>query len=429
LRLPFRIPRPRIPRERPPLLAVVLLVLVAAGVAFGVSRLRDNGSGETRTVRLLPPQAGGRGEKPQSRRSFLERLIPPPNEKVVKGPGVPRSLADLVNRLPLERKVAQLILAGFRGQDLTAPIYEELRRIDLGGVVIEGRNYQNPTQLAALAGETGVVAKQAGHVPPLVFAPQEGGEFSDFPDLPPTLPLSQLPNAAEGGKEAFQSGQSLRALGIHGVLGPVVDVGTETGEDAIGPRAFSDDPAAVARFARAALAGYARAGVIATPKHFPGLGSASIPTDQGPSTVGLSLQELEKRDLVPFNTAIRAGAPAILLSHALYAPNYSNPGSLSPAIVTQLLRRQLHFRGIAITDDLAAPAITADWTVPDAATAAIRAGADMVWISGTRADQEATQLALVNAVRRGEISVGRLNEALLRVLSAKQRYGLIQGGG
>lgn len=408
---------------------MVLLVLVAGAVAFGVSRLRDGGSGETRTVGLQPPQASGRGDKPLSRHSFLERLIPPPGEKVVKGPGVPRSLADLVNGLPLNRKVAQLILAGFRGQDLTAPIYAELRRLDLGGVVIEGRNYQNAGQLAALAGETGVVARQAGNVPPFVFAPQEGGQFSDFPDLPPGRALSDLKTAAEGGQDAFESGRTLRSLGVHGVLGPVIDVGTETGQDAIGPRAFSDDPAAVARFARAALRGYARAGVLAVPKHFPGLGGASIPTDQGPASVGLSLEELERRDLVPFAEAVRAGAPGLMLSHALYAPNYSSPGSLTPAIAGGLLRRQLRFKGIAITDDLASPAISADWTVPDAAIQAIRSGADMVWISGTRAEQEAAHLALVNAVRRGEISLARLNEALLRVLSAKQRFGLIRQAG
>jgi beta-N-acetylhexosaminidase len=115
------------------------------------------------------------------------------------------------------------------------------------------------------------------------------------------------------------------------------------------------------------------------------------------------------------------------LSHALYAPNYSTPGSLSPAIATELLRRRLGFKGVAITDDLASPAITADRTIPDAALSAIRAGADMVWISGSRSEQEAAQLAIVNAVRRGELSLARLNEALLRVLSAKRRYGLIQG--
>ena len=414
----FHLPTP------PPLLSVLVVVVAGAAIAWAISELRDD-TGETRTLGTLPPQAGGRGVAPLARRSFLQTLIPPPTQRVVRGPGVPRSLADLVNGLPLERKVAQLILAGFRGEDLTAPIYEELRRLDLGGVVIEARNYQNPGQLAAMAGEVRVIAENEGHVPPLVVAPQEGGEFSDFPDLPPAKSLSELDSSAEGAEQARASAQSLKALGINGVLGPVVDVGLEEG-GAVGPRAFSDDPSAVARFAGAATRAYLAEDVIPMPKHFPGLGAASIPTDEGPATVGLSLEELEERDLVPFAAAVKAGAPALVLSHALYARDYSIPGSLSPAIATKLLRERLGFRGVAVTDDLAAPAITAVSTIPDAAIDAIRAGADMVWISGTRGDQEAAQLALLNAVRRGEISQARLNQALVRILTLKRQFGLIR---
>jgi beta-N-acetylhexosaminidase len=167
--------------------------------------------------------------------------------------------------------------------------------------------------------------------------------------------------------------------------------------------------------------------VFAAAKHFPGAGSASQSTEEGPATVGLRLRDLRRRDLVPFRAAFESGAPAVVLSHALYlVDDFTVPGSLSRRVATGLLRRELGFRGVAITDDLADPAITASSSVPDAAVRALKAGADMLYISGPTGDQQAAHVAVLRAVRRKEISRRRLNEALFRILIAKRRYGLIR---
>ncbi len=223
---------------------------------------------------------------------------------------------------------------------------------------------------------------------------------------------------------ARETATTLRALGINGLLGPVVDVGSEEGP--LGPEAYSDDPSEVGGFARATIVAYRSGRVFSAAKHFPGLGAASQPTDEGPASVGLTIGQLKRRDLVPFRAAIAAGAPAVMLSHALYAPDYVTPGSLSKAVATDLLRNELHFRGVAITDDLESPAITAVSSVPDAAIDAVKAGADMVFISGPVEDQLAAYVALLNAVRRGEVKRSRLDQAVLRVLTAKRAYGLLR---
>jgi beta-N-acetylhexosaminidase len=258
------------------------------------------------------------------------------------------------------------------------------------------------------------------------MASQQGGDFNAFPDLPPRSEPGELRSAAQGGAEAAESAAALRPLGVRGVFAPSLNVAT--GDDPVlGPLSFSDDPRAVARYARAAVSAYRRGGVLAAATHFPGLGSASQDTEQGPAQVGLSEEELRRRDMVPFRAAIRAGLQAVVLSHALYAiDDFTLPGSLSKRVIGELLRGELRFRGLAITDDLADPPITSVASVPDAAVEAIKAGADMVHISGPASDQQAAYVALLRAVQRDEIPRRRLDEAVGRVLVAKQSLGLIR---
>ena len=406
----------------PRALGILAAVLVIAATAIGVFAL---GGGEDEGEAL--PEAGSRAQG-ERRTSFLARVIPPAPEstEAPAGEGVPRSVAELAGRLPADRKVAQLFLVGFRGQDLTAPVYRQLRRLDLGGIVIGRQNYTDPQQLASLAGEAGVIARQEKHVPPWVMASQEGGEFNELGDLPPATAASDLATVEQAASEAQEAGRTLKPLGINGVLGPVVDVGLP--EDlAIGARAFSDDSELVASYAKALVESYRDARLFAAVKHFPGLGAASQSTEVGPANVGLSVEELGTRDLVPFRAAFAAGAPGVVLSNALYSPDdFVTPGSLSSAIATELLREELGFEGVAITDDLADPGVTALGSVPDSAVEAVKAGADMLYVSGSAGDQQAAYVAVLRAVRGGEISAERLDEAVVRVLSVKRDYGLIR---
>ena len=402
------------------LLAALALAAGTAGVVVGAAR--DDDGDETAGV-----PTPGRG-KPQERISFLARIVPPPAEAERRGggPAVPRSVRDLARRLPVERKVAQLFLVGFRGTDLTSEVFGRLRRLDLGGIVIGAQNYVDQTQLAELAGEAAAISRSERHVPPWVLAVQEGADLNSFPDLPPSAAAADLASAAEAGAGARESANALRQLGIVGVLGPDVDVGTETGS-ALGARVYSDDPEEVARYAEATVNAYRDRHVFSAAKHFPGLGAADQSTEEGPASVGLGLDELTQRDLVPFEAAVDAGVPGIVIGHALYPfSDFTTPASLSRQVATDMLRKQLRFKGVAITDDLSDPAITAISTVPDAAVQAIQAGADMLWISGTAGDQQAAYVAVLRAVQRGAISRRRLDSAVGRVLLAKQDYDLIR---
>jgi beta-N-acetylhexosaminidase len=413
-----RVRRPR--RLTIALVAVVALAAAAAGLIVG-----SNQGDEEEPGSALREPAG----RPLDRTSFLARIIPAREEErpAARGPAVPRSVADLARRLPLERKVAQLFLFGFRGTDLTAEIYRRLRRLDLGGIVLSDPNYTgDPSLLGQLGGEATVIARQEGHVPPWVLAVQDGGEFNALRGLPPALAPADLASADEAAAQASETARTLRGLNITGLLGPVVDVGLESGS-ALGARVYSDDPEEVSAYAEAMVRAYRRERLFGAVKHFPGLGSADQSTELGPASVGLDLEQLRQRDLRPFRAAVEAGAPGVVLSHALYpVSDFTRPGSLTRAIATDLLRGELRFQGVAITDDLADPAITSSYSVPDAAVRALQSGADLLFISGPVGDQQAAYATVLGAARSRDVPRRRVNDALLRALEAKEDYGLIR---
>jgi beta-N-acetylhexosaminidase len=403
------------------LVAVVALAAATAGAIIGANQ----GDEEEPGPEGLPDRAG----EPLDRTSFLARIIPAPEESgraAPRGPAVPKSVAELARRLPLERQVAQVFLFGFQGTDLTAEIYRRLRNQDLGGIVLAGANFTgDPALLGQLGAEATVIAEQEGHVPPWVLSVQDGGEFNELEGLPPALAGADLASAEEAAIQALETAQTMRDLNITGLLNPVIDVGFESGS-ALGARVYSDDPEEVAAYAEVVVRAYREERLFGAVKHFPGLGSADQSTQLGPASVGLDLEQLRERDLRPFRAAFKAGAPAVLLSHALYpVSDFTRPGSLTPEIATGLLRDDLGFQGVAITDDLADPAITSAYSVPDAAVQALKAGADLVFISGPVGDQRAAYSAVLGAARRGDIPRRRLNEAVLRALEAKEDYGLI----
>jgi beta-N-acetylhexosaminidase len=403
-------------------LAVGAVVLVA-GATLGVRELvRGDGGGDGQSTGT--PAA----ERPIVHRSFLELVIPA-RRGGLPGAGASAAIARAVKAMSVEDKVAQLMLLGFEGTDATstAPVLELLRKRPLGGIVIRRENYSADDQVTAIAGQATLVAREAHHDPPLVWAPQEGGEFTAIPSVGPPDAPGDLQRVRDARAEAGAAGSGLAALNVNGVLAPVADVDTESGGVLAG-RAFSNVPRRVARYTTSVVSAYKRAGLVSAAEHFPGLGAANQPVEDGPSSVGLSLAQLRKRDLVPFKAAIGAGVPTIVISNASYATDdFVTPATLSQAISTDLLRGEMRFRGVAIADDLSQPAITTSMSVADAAVQAIDAGSDMVYISGPARGQEAAYQALLQAVRSGTIRRGRLAEAVTRVLTLKREYGLVRG--
>ena len=401
------------------------MLLLGFGVGFVLTELMSSGDGGGEEASAPAPKPAGKPADPARGRSFLARVIPPPAGSL-RGARPPGRLARLVRSMPLERKVAQLMLVGFDGQDATAPIFGELRRHPYGGLMLERRNYRDAEQFATLTAELRAQARRARTTQPLLGAVQQGGEWNALPALPPALAPAELGDFTEAATVARTTARALRRFGLNTILGPSLEVGAEDG-GAMGARAFSDEPAQVAAYGQATVKAYARARLIAAPGRFPGLGAAAIPPEEGPPNVGLSMDELGTRDLVPYRAVLRAGVPAVVVGHGLYASDdFVVPASQSRNIVQNLLRGQLGFRGLAIADDLTLPAITTTTAVPPAAVRSLRAGLDMVYVPGPPALVRETYDALLAAARRGRLEKRRIDEAVTRVLVAKSDLRLLR---
>jgi beta-N-acetylhexosaminidase len=275
---------------------------------------------------------------------------------------------------------------------------------------------------------------------PLVMADQEGGGVQRLDGAVPSMPwprtMAQTMTPDEVQALATSVGRSMGQLGIDVNLAPVLDLDSGPGPNALDPdglRSFSAVPTTAARYGVAFVHGMQAAGIVPVVKHFPGLGGASGNTDYGPATTP-PLSTLRTGGLIPFQAAFAAGAPAVMVANAAVPGLTAIPASLSPAAINGLLRHDLGFQGLVLTDSLSAGAISqSGYQLPDAAATAISAGADMVLFGSTLTPAQTVLLApanvattisqivgaIVAATAAGTISVTRLNTAVLHVLAVK----------
>ena len=319
----------------------------------------------------------------------------------------------------IRQMVGQLLLVRMRGTTPSAPFLGRIRRGEIGGVVLFGDNFDavGPGKLIA----TLQAAAAAGGNPPLLIAvDQEGGivkRLAGAPSLSPQAMSSALVANAQG----FATARNLRQLGINLDLAPVLDVGRG---GFISPRTFGATPAAVASRGPAFAAGLERGRVLATAKHFPGLGYADLNTDATVSTVRATAEQL-RADWLPFRVAIKAGIPLVMVSTAVYPALGSTwPAALSPNIVADL--RRLGFRGVIVTDSLQTPAVNRFATTARAAVDAVAAGDDLVLAAGSTPDEADTDGAstsafdaLVAAARSRHLDRQSLQAAYRRVIRLK----------
>src|SRR5690606_31537415 len=222
-------------------------------------------------------------------------------------------------------------------------------------------------------------------------------------------------------------GRQLRALGINMNLAPVLDVNNNINNPVIGVRSFGSDPVLVANMGVAALAGLKNAGVGSVVKHFPGHGDTAIDSHLALPIVRKTKEELEKMELLPFEKALQNGARAVMTAHISF-PNLTGgtsvPATLSGEILTGILRASWGYDGIIATDDMLMNAIANHFGFKEAVVMAVKAGADQILIAGNPSKQREAQQALLDAVKRGEISEARIDQSVERIFALKAELGL-----
>jgi beta-N-acetylhexosaminidase len=317
---------------------------------------------------------------------------------------------EAVDRLTLRQQVGQVTISTFPGTTRPEYIRRRLRARETAGVILFGANGGAPAVWRRL---TRSLQRAAGGRA-LVMVDQEGGDIRTVDHVGPSegQPFQGPPASVR--RAARAAGRGLRSVGINVNLAPVADV--PRAGSVMATRSFAGAERQIAARTRASIRGLREGQVAATAKHFPGLGAARVNTDDGPSTIRTPVA----RDLVPFRAAVDEGVPLVMLSHASYpALDARRIASQSPAIVTGLLRRRLGFEGVIVTDSLEAAAVLARSGITDAAERSIRAGADLILMTGSASWNDVYPRLLAEA-RSDRGFRKRIRDSAARVLALKR---------
>jgi beta-N-acetylhexosaminidase len=327
--------------------------------------------------------------------------------------------------LATRRRIGQLLIGSFPAHDLPVELRALAREFDLGGVILFSRNIESPEQVSELAAE----AEALGAEQPLwVSVDQEGGRVArlkaPFTVWPPMATLGRSGSEALAARFATALAAELAAVGVTLDYAPVLDIHTNPRNPVIGDRALAETAAEVARLGRAVIRTLQGAGIAACGKHFPGHGDTSTDSHEELPLVEHPPDRLRAVELEPFRAAVAEGVAFIMTAHVLVPSlDETRPSTLSPRVVQALLREELGFDGVILSDDLEMKAVSARYRVPDAAVAAIGAGCDGVLICSGNVDLQAQALeALVKATESGEIPQARLDAAETRLRRAKERF-------
>ncbi len=410
-------------------IVVLILLVLAAGGVFLVGRLLPKGDGQN---------AGTDGtELAGENVAATEEVTEQPQTEVQTDP-VEEQAAQLVSQMTLEDKIAQMFvitpnaLTGYASGvtaagDTTKEAYQSR---PVGGIVYMADNLTDPEQTTTMLSNMQEIARERTGLPVFLCVDEEGGSVARIAgnDAFGVTDVGNMSDIGASGdvQNAYNAGSTigsyLAALGFNVDFAPVADVLTNPDNQVIGQRSFGSDAQTVAGMVTSELQGLSAAGVYGMVKHFPGHGGTSGDSHDGAVSTDKTLEELMAEELVPFQSAIDGGVNFVMVGH-ISAPNVTGdnaPATLSKVLITDVLRGQMGYNGIVITDAMNMEAVAGFYNSDKAAVLAVTAGADMILMP---ADYNTAYTGILNAVNDGTITEERINESVTRIVKAKLAMG------
>ena len=357
---------------------------------------------------------------------FTSKAEPVTYESVAQSELSPEQKVDkLVANMSDADKVGQLMMIGIHGKSLNDDAKFMLNEYRVGGIILFDRNMESKDQVKMLIADINKAGKSAGLTPLFIGIDQEGGAVARMDDK-----LIKVPPAEEVGKEpveqaaslAKEVGTELKELGFNINFAPVADLGLTYG------RSYSTNPDEVVRYAGAVGKAYDEAGLWYSYKHFPGIGKTDVDLHSDTSIVPVSKETLLSEDTKVFVDLIKQSKPntyTIMVSHAMYPQiDPDHPSSLSKAIITDWLRKDMGYNGVVVTDDMDMGALAKHYTFGDMAVQSILAGSDILLVCHEYEHMQEAYNGLMKAVKDGRISKERLDESVKRILLMKMSKGL-----
>jgi beta-N-acetylhexosaminidase len=341
----------------------------------------------------------------------------------------PERVEALLARLSLEARVGQLMMVGFYGTEVDEDVEALVRGHLVGGVCLFRHNIRDAAQVARL--NDGLRRLLINHIPPFLALDQEGGTVVRVQDQVVVLPSNMALGATRSPELAYAAGRAqgedLKRLGFNMNLAPVLDVNLNPRNPVIGVRSYGDSVPLVSELGRAFVRGQEEAGLVTVAKHFPGHGATDADSHKALPVMTETREEVLAQ-MEPFRAAIQDGLDGLMTAHVAI-PRLTGddvPATLSPQVLGGLLRQELGFDGLVLTDEMEMEAIAQRYGVGRAAVLAVKAGADMVLVPWREEKKTEVYEELLAAVRSGELPAARLEQAVRRVLTAKVRRGLFE---
>lgn len=345
-----------------------------------------------------------------------------------------KQVVELLTNLSLEQKVGQLLILGWQGEshEENITVSEHARILvedfQVGGIILLGRNVGTPAETTRTMNRL----QEMSRIPLFIVADQEGGMVCRFKDpyvvFPSNMAIGATRTPEYAYKAAFATARQLRAVGVNFDFAPCVDVNNNPLNPIIGTRSYADNPEMVADYARQAIKGFHDGGVATSAKHFPGHGDTSVDSHLALPEIDFPRQRIESTELPPFKAAIQAGVATIMTTHIMFPQlDPELPATISPTIIGGLLRQDIGYEGVIVTDCLEMEGVNEKWGTPSAAVMAFKAGVDCLLICHTLERQIKARELLLDAISKGDIPMDRLDASVRRILLLKERFGVLGG--
>lgn len=415
--------RPR-KRSRWPL-ALLAAAMIIAAAAWGLPRLPGKEAAPVSGQQPLPLDEAAEPEEPSAPESEPVPL-PEPEPEPEPDPE-PDPAEELLAGMTLREKICQMFVvypSAITGVSKVTSAGEATRRAleawPVGGLLYDRSNMVSQEQVRAMLADTQSYSK----IPLILTCDEEGGRVNRLMDTVGTTKIGPMLDYKDQGTEkaaenARTIASDLLSCGFNMDLAPVADVWSNPANTVIGDRAYSDSFQQASELVAAAVKGFHEGGTACTLKHFPGHGDTSADSHYGSVYVHKTLEELRQGELIPFQAGIEAGADAVMMGHLILDRIDDRPALFSYKLVTGLLREEMGFTGVVMTDSLQMQAMTDHYGSGEIAVGAVKAGVDVLLCPGSLEDGVS---ALTDAVESGEISEERIDESVLRILRLKERF-------
>lgn len=388
---------------------LLLILLSAAILLFSSCSLYNNKNNK-------PPGGSPGKPAPEEKDEREPDAVPPPEIDPIK---------EQIDRMTLDEKIGQLVISGVEGYTLGDNTRELIESYKVGGFIILGENVKDTQQLLGLINDI-KAANSKNSIPLFISVDEEGGRVSRLPQEFKKLPASGKVGKINNSQFSYNLGSiisdELKAFGFNMDFAPVMDINSNPKNTVIGDRSFGSNADIVTELGIQTMKGLQSGSIASVIKHFPGHGDTSVDSHVGLPVVSKDLERLQEMELIPFSKAAES-ADAVMVAHILLTKiDAENPSSMSKAVITDILRKDLKFDGVVITDDMTMGAIVKNYDIGAAAVKSFNAGCDIILVCHQYQDEVGVLDSLKKAALDGTISSQRIYESLYRILKLKQKY-------